>query len=670
MATGSDDLVIDLPASAVPDGNYVVELMFAELSTSSDDWSDRIMKVTIEDTQVLDDYKIGFDFGKVPTTTPVADEYELVIEQLEKDTPTVKRYAVDVTDGNGLQIVLDSLNSNASASTLNGLRILNVPAAISADFDNDGDVDGEDFLSWQRGLLTANPTLGDADGDGDVDGDDLNIWVQQYGGNLQIDPDFNGDGIVDGADLVTWETSYGVNAGGDADGDGDTDGADFLAWQVNFHLQSGVQDWNITSAALLQLNPAVIFVSTTVDEDDGDLSLGDLSLREAIKMANGISTPVNIVLPAGRYILNRAGTEAGDASYNDLDITGNVTILGDGAGLSVIEGFGAGYSGTDHENRIFHIQGVAADFTLSQVTITGANDSNAGYLLAAGILAEDGAAFDFSDSAMVNNHSGSTGVGKGIASFGAFTTIQRTVFTANSSFAVSAVYAKSQNGINGSLTIKDSLFALNSAAYMPNVYAGANVAVNNLGGNLYDNDQGNFFNTHPGAGDHLGTTDYVVTTVADTFDHSDDNESLSLREAVDLANNVAGTSEVWLPAWSFVLTRDRGTNVTDTDVAYGDLDIKDSLVIRGVTGVTSVAWTPGVVDEIFDLLGDFTGDGTSSSDDGDVDGGDFFTWMQQNGSTGGVYSADADDDGDVDGDDLDIWSDNYGNTFDLFDVLT
>ena len=57
--------------------------------------------------------------------------------------------------------------------------------AVSADFDVDGDVDGRDFLLWQRGFGTAAPNAvnadGDADNDTDVDGDDLGVWQDQYG---------------------------------------------------------------------------------------------------------------------------------------------------------------------------------------------------------------------------------------------------------------------------------------------------------------------------------------------------------------------------------------------------------------------------------------------------------------------------------------------------------
>jgi hypothetical protein len=55
----------------------------------------------------------------------------------------------------------------------------------SADFDLDGDVDGRDFLAWQRGFGTPAPTAvksqGDSDNDLDVDGADLGVWQGQYG---------------------------------------------------------------------------------------------------------------------------------------------------------------------------------------------------------------------------------------------------------------------------------------------------------------------------------------------------------------------------------------------------------------------------------------------------------------------------------------------------------
>ena len=52
----------------------------------------------------------------------------------------------------------------------------------SADFDSDGDIDGRDFLTWQRGFGKANAMRadGNSDDDTDVDGSDLASWQVSY----------------------------------------------------------------------------------------------------------------------------------------------------------------------------------------------------------------------------------------------------------------------------------------------------------------------------------------------------------------------------------------------------------------------------------------------------------------------------------------------------------
>ncbi|MBX3433170.1 MAG: PEP-CTERM sorting domain-containing protein [Pirellulales bacterium] len=74
--------------------------------------------------------------------------------------------------------------ANAGAVTPN----TNPDPALSempvADFNSSGDIDGTDFLIWQRGFGTnsgATTAMGDSDYDGDVDGVDLGFWKTQYG---------------------------------------------------------------------------------------------------------------------------------------------------------------------------------------------------------------------------------------------------------------------------------------------------------------------------------------------------------------------------------------------------------------------------------------------------------------------------------------------------------
>jgi hypothetical protein len=65
-------------------------------------------------------------------------------------------------------------------------RVDNITAAAatveSADFDGDNDIDGADFLTWQRGLgVGTTKAQGDADGNNMVNAADLAVWKSQFG---------------------------------------------------------------------------------------------------------------------------------------------------------------------------------------------------------------------------------------------------------------------------------------------------------------------------------------------------------------------------------------------------------------------------------------------------------------------------------------------------------
>lgn len=55
-------------------------------------------------------------------------------------------------------------------------------AFLDADFDEDGDVDGDDLVRWQANFGSGTTHMqGDADGNGDVDGRDFLRWQRQFG---------------------------------------------------------------------------------------------------------------------------------------------------------------------------------------------------------------------------------------------------------------------------------------------------------------------------------------------------------------------------------------------------------------------------------------------------------------------------------------------------------
>ncbi|MCH2596673.1 MAG: esterase-like activity of phytase family protein [Pirellulales bacterium] len=106
----------------------------------------------------------------------------------------------------------------------------------TGDFDQDGNTDGQDFLTWQLGCnVSSLPGLGHGDGthDGAVDGDDLAVWESTFGVGAST-PDFNGDSDIDGTDVLIWQNGFNSGttlAERDANNSIYVDGADLTFWQ-------------------------------------------------------------------------------------------------------------------------------------------------------------------------------------------------------------------------------------------------------------------------------------------------------------------------------------------------------------------------------------------------------------------------------------------------------
>ncbi len=89
------------------------------------------------------------------------------------------------TDPIPVRFIHDPLMQYEPAEIQAAINLLNASErlALPADFDLDGRVDGDDFLTWQANFPSphAGRVSGDADGDGDVDGNDFLLWQQGFG---------------------------------------------------------------------------------------------------------------------------------------------------------------------------------------------------------------------------------------------------------------------------------------------------------------------------------------------------------------------------------------------------------------------------------------------------------------------------------------------------------
>jgi hypothetical protein len=333
------------------------------------------------------------------------------------------------------------------------------PGNGDADFDEDDDVDGIDFLIWQRGLGIASGALhgqGDADFDGDVDVDDLFIWRLQFGDGMSSVPNanFNSTGGVNAADFLIWQANVGMATDadledGDADNDNDVDVDDYLAWQIAYSIETGLNEWMIHTLDVLQLaelntnqsNPIKILVSTLVDENDGDYSLGDLSLREALAIADATSGTNEIV-----FANHLAG--AITLSGTSLWVTSSVNIIGPGAGALTIDANGG--------SQVFAVNNSSAtlDVTISGLTITGGDLG--GTFEGAGIYSYENLTLD--GVVVKDNVGGRSGGGLFQAGTGNLTILNSTFDNNSALWGGGAALQTS-----GSITIKNSTFSNNDA---------------------------------------------------------------------------------------------------------------------------------------------------------------------------------------------------------------
>ncbi len=234
------------------------------------------------------------------------------------------------------------------------------------DIDDDGDCDalvvnGGPNVVWLNngeGLFEVGQLLGrshtsigvalaDFDDDGDLDafianhdGQPNHAWLNQRVGETPDQPQVS----------QTVQTANHDDSSGDSDDHEGTpvDGGDVLAGvTITVNTSADILDGDTSSIDNLIANPGAD---------------GAISLREAIIAANNTAGNDTIdVSVKGAITLSIAGTDEDAAATGDLDILSSITIQGDGARSTIIDGGGI--------DRVFDIEAEAATVNLIDLTI-------------------------------------------------------------------------------------------------------------------------------------------------------------------------------------------------------------------------------------------------------------------------------------------------------------
>lgn len=107
---------------------------------------------------------------------------------------------------------------------------------------------------------------------------------------------------------------------------------------------------------------AAFIVTRLDDRNSGQCVPGDCSLREAVIAANGAPGADEILVLSGTYSLTIPGRGENAAATGDLDLTGDVTITGAGAGQTIVSASAAA-------DRAFQV--LTATVTIAGMTIRG-----------------------------------------------------------------------------------------------------------------------------------------------------------------------------------------------------------------------------------------------------------------------------------------------------------
>jgi hypothetical protein len=361
---------------------------------------------------------------------------------------------------------------------------------------------------------------------------------------------------------------------------------------VPFTRFSGPQDMGAYEAQTLSL-----VVDTNVDESDGDYSPGDLSLREAIELANANS---------GADAIHFDGALAGqpiNLSLGQLTISDDVTINGLGASLLTIDAQGVsrvmeiGSSVTADISGLTLTGGLAdrgaglrvgssSTVTLTDVVVRGNESTSTGFDSGGGVWNANASTLTIIDSVIADNTS--AGNGGGVWNRGTLSIARSTV----SGNAATGSFSSGGGVVNsyGDLTITDSTLSGNSATYSGGaIYSVASADLTTTATRITGSTiSGNTAVRGGGLFNYLGLT--------------------QIRHSTITANEASGEGDgVWSFGYQFSSTR---TEVTSSIISgnIGDQDVFTNNLINGFfSGGYNLTGYGNIATDAFVSTGDVSG---------------------------------------------------------------
>jgi hypothetical protein len=186
-------------------------------------------------------------------------------------------------------------------------------------------------------------------------------------------------------------------------------------------------------------------------------SAGQCSLRAAVMEANALTGQDTIVLPSGTFNLQLPGNNEDSGLTGDLDLTGTVTLLGAGSGLTIVDA-------TLLSDRVFDVL-TGAQVSMSDLTIQHGIIPTAGVKSGGGVL--NSGTLTLTHVLLTHNNLGDEGPGH--AGGALFNNFAHTVLI-SSSQVISNEAELGALGNEGLMLIRNSLVMSNIASFGGGIY--------------------------------------------------------------------------------------------------------------------------------------------------------------------------------------------------------